>query len=475
MSKFLKSNKIKFFLVAVLIIIILVVAIGGGNKDEGVSKYVVDFGSVSDTLVLSGEVEPVQEVEMAFPVSGLVERVYKSVGDEVKPGDKIIELDNRSLRADLADALARLELERAELRATEGGLGDVTSEQDTLVKNARIKLLSDGLFADTNDSNTQSDAPIVSGAYTSDEQGIYKIELISGVGASRLDMRFYGLEIGRTPIEFTEPVPLGTRGLFVTFEEGQTSTGDEWFVRVPNINGTNYVANLNAYNNALAARETAINNAKEDLVEDSYNSSIVNARIKQAEANVAKIRAQIAERTLTATFAGVVGNIDVREGEIAGAGNIVAKVMSSDAYQVVVQIPEIDIINVVQNLVAEIKLDAYGDDVIFPGTVVSIDSSETEVDGVSVYEARVSFDNPDGRIRSGMTADVSIQRDSRQNVLRLPVRFMDKDEVGDYVLVENGEEKDKVYLKTGLVGTDGFVEIVSGVDQGDVIIGEFAE
>ncbi len=75
-----------------------------------------------------------------------------------------------------------------------------------------------------------------------------------------------------------------------------------------------------------------------------------------------------------------------------------------------------------------------------------------------------------------MTADVRILKEKKVGVLRLPRRFIDKDETGQFVLVENIDEStDKVYIILGLEGSDGFVEVVSGVKVGDVVIGEFEE
>lgn len=476
MLKFLKRNYKRVIIIVILLVIILMVASGGKKKNQGVSKYTIDRGNVVNELVLSGEVEPVDEVSMAFPAGGLVQRVYKKVGEPVYKGEKIAELDNRSLYADLADAQAALSIQRADSTATQNTLDKTIAEQDTLVRNALVNLMSDDLEAITNDSFNTHTPPQVSGAYNSSETGYYAFDIVSSVGASKLAMQYYGLEYGKRDIEYNKPIPLGARGLFITFERDEVTLNDEWEIDVPNLNGSSYVTNYNAYQSALAARDLAINNAKEELNQDGSQSSIANARIKQAEASVAKIAAQIAERTLIAPFAGVVGSIDLKEGEIATSGEVVAKIFSKDAFQVVVEVPEVDVINTSAGLPANIKLDAYGDEKTFSGMISSIDASQTEVDGVSVYKARVDFNEADDNIRSGMTADVYIKKDEHDDVVRAPQRFIDSDDVGQFVLVQNAEGKnDKVYITTGLVGSDGFIEVAGGLQEGDIVIGNFAE
>lgn len=458
MINFFKNNIKKVIIFAVILIAIILIAGGKKNSDNGISKYTVTFGDVSETLVLSGEVEPIQEVEMAFATSGLVERVYKNVGDKVYPGEKIIELDNRSLRAELADALANLELARAEAKVSD-------AELDSDVKNAYIKLMSEDLEAYSKDLDIDNEPPEVSGTYNGDVAGEYRITVEPSNYGSRYAFSYTGLEKGETVILFYKAVPLGTKGLYLKFDESNTSSGDTWRISVPNVQGASYVENLNAYNSALASRD-----AKES---QNVSTEISNAKIKQAEANVAKIRAQIAERTLTSSFEGIVGSINIKEGEIAASGQIVAKVLSEGDYQVIVQVPEVDVVNMQKDLPAEIRLDAFGDSVVFSGQVLSVDPAETEVDGVSVYEANIVFNDVNTNIRSGMTADVSIVKQKKENVIKIPLRFIDKDEVGEFVLVENGEDRDKVYIQTGLKGNDGFIEILNGLSVGSVIIGEF--
>mgnify|MGYP003466036084 CR=1 FL=1 len=461
MKEFLKKNWKKVVAVGILLLLIIIVVSGKGGNNSGVSKYTIETGDVVNTLLLSGEVEPVQEVRMAFSVSGKADRVYKNVGDKVYCGEKIVELDNASLRADLADAEANLSLEKAQYNVS-------NAELDIAVEKTRTKLLSDGLVAYTKSGDTSNTAPEISGSYTGNVEGEYRIGVEYSNAPSRRDITYSGLEKGQEEVLLYKAVPLGNNGLYIKFEEGEISIGETWRVTIPNVEGPNYVENLNAYKSALASRDAAEN--------QNISKDINNARIKQAEAQVAKIRAEIEERTLRATFPGIVGNIDIKEGEIAESGKVLAKILSEDSYHVVVQVPEVDVVNLVAEQSADILLDAYGSEAIFLGKVLSVDPSETEVDGVSVYEARIGFDETDARIRSGMTADVRILKEKKVGVLRLPRRFIDKDETGQFVLVENIDEStDKVYIILGLEGSDGFVEVVSGVKVGDVVIGEFEE
>lgn len=459
MKNFVKNNLKKLIFGAIFLIILILIIKGGGNKDSGISTYQVVKGDVSDSLILSGEARPSEGADMAFSQSGLVDKVYKASGDNVYLGEKIVELDNASLRADLLDAQASLEIARAEAQVSEA-----STEVD--VKNAYAKLLSDDLFAYTKDTHQVSPAPEVSGIYSLSREGEYRISINPSGSASRFSFHYSGLETGDSDIVFYKPVALGKSGLYLKFSEGDATIGDEWVISIPNVQSSSYTSNLNAYKSALANRDAA----------GSYSVSkdIALAKVKQAEAQVARIVAELNERTLRAPFAGVVSKLDIKKGEIAEANTIVAGVISAGLYEVVVEVPEVDIVNLETNLPADITLDAYGQEVVFKGTLVSIDSAETSVDGVSVYRAKVSFNDIDDRIRSGMTAKVSILKDQTLGVIVVPGRFIEKDENGEFVTVLKDEEEVKTYIETGLRGSDGGVEVKSGVAEGDTLVSKLA-
>jgi multidrug efflux pump subunit AcrA (membrane-fusion protein) len=437
MSQFFKKNWKRFLVVIILVILIVVIV--GGKKDVVMATHTVARQDVSDTLVLSGKVEPVERVEMAFAGSGIIDGVFKKNGDTVRAGERIVELDNASLRADLADITA----------------GSVNKEQDLLIANARKKLLNDDLAAYLVSNGDDDLSASVTGSYQSLEEGTYYLNAYASGADSGFSLKITGLENTTAPVNFNSPVAVGKRGLFIQFNNTDTSyMGSSWIIEIPNKRGSNYISNLNAYESAQKTRDI---------------------EVAQTSARVAGIQADIEARTLRAPFNGVVSKVEARKGEIASAGEVVATIISKDNYRVKVQVPEVDIVNLLPGLIAEITLDAYGKDVIFPAKVVSVDQSETKVDGVSVYEADILFDTTDPRILSGLSANVSILKSKKEAVLCVPARFIDRDGSQEFVLVQNlvNETNDKTFVVTGLRGSDGCVEIITGLNEGDVVVGDF--
>jgi multidrug efflux pump subunit AcrA (membrane-fusion protein) len=113
-----------------------------------------------------------------------------------------------------------------------------------------------------------------------------------------------------------------------------------------------------------------------------------------------------------------------------------------------------------------------GKDVKFMGKIINIDPASTEIQGVVYYKVKVSLiDNNDIRVKSGMTANVVVNTDSRTNILYLPSRAVlskDGDQKYVRVLINNQIIEKDVVL--GMKGDNGIVEIVSGVNQGDEIV-----
>jgi multidrug efflux pump subunit AcrA (membrane-fusion protein) len=85
----------------------------------------------------------------------------------------------------------------------------------------------------------------------------------------------------------------------------------------------------------------------------------------------------------------------------------------------------------------------------------------------------MSLDSTDARIKSGMTAETTIVTSVVDNLLRIPTRFMTKIKGISKVQVVidskslKTEERD---IKTARRSTDGFVEVTSGLEEGEILV-----
>jgi len=158
-------------------------------------------------------------------------------------------------------------------------------------------------------------------------------------------------------------------------------------------------------------------------------------------------------------------------GEAVSINVPVAKVISASGFEVEVNIPEADIAKVKLGDKSKVTLDAYGDDALFEAEVVSIDPAETIIEGVATYKTTLQFSEKDDRIKSGMTANLDILTAERHSVIAIPQRaVITKDGQKTVRLLGDNNEVTEVNVQTGLRGSDGKIEILSGVNEGDKVI-----
>lgn len=216
------------------------------------------------------------------------------------------------------------------------------------------------------------------------------------------------------------------------------------------------------YNKAVSDLESAKNKAEVDM-------AIYKAAKLSAEASLAQAAANRSKSVIVAPVSGVVGKIAPKVGEYVTSQDEVIKLVSQ-MYQIKVDIPETDIIKMSLGDVAEIKLDAYGDDVKFNGKVVQIEPGQTIIQDVVYYRVTVSLEPDKTRqIFNGMTANIVFSTEEKKGVLVLPQKAI-KTNGGKYVrILENGVLKE-VPVKIGLRGDGGQVEILEGLTEGQEVV-----
>lgn len=198
------------------------------------------------------------------------------------------------------------------------------------------------------------------------------------------------------------------------------------------------------------------------------------ARVKEGESRVEQIQAQIQKTVLYSSIEGVVTRYEAQAGEIAAAHTPLVTVIS-DALTIEAFIPEVDSAKVARDDEAVFTLDAYGSDDEFRARVVAVDPAETVIDGVSSYKTTFELTEPDTRIKSGMTANLQILTDKRESALAIPERAVFTKDGEKFVRVVKRDAAGKVIFEkapvvTGLRGSDGRVEIVSGIAEGAEVV-----
>lgn len=198
------------------------------------------------------------------------------------------------------------------------------------------------------------------------------------------------------------------------------------------------------------------------------------AEVNRNRANVAQAQNELNKTQLRALADGIVSKLDVEVGQTVAMNSPVATILSS-GLAIKVDISESDIAKVKVQDTATITLDALGEDMKFRATVASIEPAETKVSGVVYYKTTLVLENHEqiAEVRPGMTANVEILTDSKENVLVIPQRAIMEQDGKKTVRVVTDAKKGKFETKevtTGLKGDNGEIEIMSGLQENEEIV-----
>ncbi|MBN2884862.1 efflux RND transporter periplasmic adaptor subunit [Patescibacteria group bacterium] len=209
--------------------------------------------------------------------------------------------------------------------------------------------------------------------------------------------------------------------------------------------------------------------------------ALAQAQVSQAQASLAGIEQQISDTILTSPLEGVVTAVNYEIGEQFGVGGkAMVTILVNNSFNVEVDIAESNISKIKIGDPVDITFDAFPDDFILPGQVSFIEPAQTLIQDVVYYKVKVDFYDLNSvmskiearglTLKAGMTANIVITTDRRENVLQVPARaLIEKDGQKIIRLLVNGVAQE-VPVETGLRGDEGMIEILSGLQSGDTVI-----
>lgn len=146
-----------------------------------------------------------------------------------------------------------------------------------------------------------------------------------------------------------------------------------------------------------------------------------------------------------------------------------AVIVLSDRLIVKADVDETDIGKVKVGRKAIVSLDAYPE-INVAATVDHISYESTIINNVTIYEVDILPEKIPDVFRSGMSANVEILTESKENVLTIPLKAIRTEKDETFVLLKQGEKGSiKQKVKLGLTD-DVNAEVVSGLSPRDTII-----
>lgn len=468
---------------AALLVIVIVGSIFATRKDtpEVTVVKVETRPELRSTVTSSGEVRPIQFVNLTSEVQGRIEEITKKEGDPVEKGEILVRLDPDQLASNAEAQLAAFQTAQDDVRVSQS---QVTAAQNNL-------------------STAQQQLNVSQVAVDSARQGVEAAQ--ADVDREQKSLAVARRELART----TQLLEAGVESK-LQFDEAKDKV-DQAEIALRN-------AQSRLKSQTLAVKEaTARLNQQTVAVKDArraVETANLNVTSSQSRANQqsAVLRGQKDQRDKTVVVApinGVIAEIPSKVGTFAVAGLSTTALltiadMSSINVEVKVDETEIDKVEVGQK--AKIKVDAFGDQEIegevLQKTPLAVGKSQTSgglSTNINVQEAKefrvvVHLVNLSPAmqtgLRPGMSATAVITTKTAQNVMAVPLQAViekkpegtsdspapantpqpiDKPKPIKGVYVLEGNKAKFVAVETGITG-ESDIQITSGLSDGQEVI-----
>ncbi|MCK9344614.1 MAG: efflux RND transporter periplasmic adaptor subunit [Candidatus Pacebacteria bacterium] len=471
------------------------------NKKETTlpGTTVVKYGNIVQEVSVTGRVKSTTTVDLGFEKSGRVAGVYTAVGKHIEAGKILAEIESSSAEGSLREAEARLaELKRGsrpeELAVKKAELAKYTQDLTSAYEGA-TDVLSDA-FTKADDALHGKTSAILSGGKTSSYKYTFSIcdsqlttdgEWLRYTSEVDLDIwRKENLAFPTTPshedlIQALDRTKAHLEKILAFLESAghalsldctvsnTTLDAHRTNINTARTNVNTALSSVNTKAQSIAALVLTVQKVKNELslLEAGTASEVIAAQ----EARVLSARGELAKYRIVAPISGVVTKAGIEVGEGSTMGTTVFSIISDTSFKAESHVPEADIAKIKLGDMAKVTLDAYGPDVVFEARVTEIEPAETIVDNVPTYKTTFHFTQNDPRIKSGMTANIDVRTASRENALYVPERAIINKNGEKFIrVVASDNTTTDVVVTTGLKGSDGSIEVLTGVKQGDTII-----
>jgi multidrug resistance efflux pump len=173
------------------------------------------------------------------------------------------------------------------------------------------------------------------------------------------------------------------------------------------LRGEQRAGGLQAAEAGVAAAQANLERASADPTAATLAGAL--AQVEQARTAVDSAKLNLEKATLRAPFAGIVANINVDVGDLAGSGALPAvQIVDVSELRVEVNVSDTDVARVRDGMPAQVTVDAIPG-TSFSGTVTYIAPTATAAGSVRTYAVRITLDEQNEGLRAGMSARVAIQ------------------------------------------------------------------
>ena len=498
--------------VALIVLVLIILAYAIFHKKKSPFTFVaVTRGSITEAVSVTGNTTPIKSVMLGFQNGGAVAEVYSQVGQKVYAGQVLAQLNTYDLSAQLRQAEAQVDAQNAKLASIKFGAQPQDIEasnaavekatQDLSNMYSQIADISNDAFSKANDAvRTQTNSlfsnpenPSIALTFvTSNTQAATnaKTERLSSAG----DIIQWQQELAELNPQVMQPdaenilkvslahlANVRTFLLDISTALNNATSLDTTSLALNKANMATAITevniaikNLNIIAQNIASQKLTVSQLEAQLSLKKAGATdqdikAQQAQVEQAQAGVQSVQAKIANSRIVSPIDGVVTQFDAKVGQIATPGITLISVISNAQFEVDAQVPETDIGRVAAEDMVNIRFDAFPNET-FKGKVFYIDPAQTINQGVVNYKIKISFVTADVRLKSGLTANLTIETKTKANTLIVPQYAIVQNAQGAFVqIVQNGKAT-STPVTLGIQDQNGNVEVLTGVTEGEQVL-----
>lgn len=486
----------------------------------------VNRGNITATVSGSGSISAASTVDLAFQTSGIIADILVNEGDSVTKGQALAVLDTRDLQlqvgsaqaaldsanarlaqvtqgntrpTELASAQAQLASAQAQLVSANQRLAALRNPSPSAISSAELKVMQAQTSLQTtrdNSSATKTKAEIdLAKASESLIQAQSKYanardnwQWVQDYGTDPSTGRKIGDSAINTYRDTFVAAESAVRTAEQTVVQAQITLNNAREAEIANVAQAEQalkdaqiqldaLRNPTASDIAAAVATVEQNQASVASAQASLDKIIIpgtesdvaiqQAAVTQAEQSLAQAQLKLDNATLVAPFAGVISAVNIVIGQTTSGTAI--QLIDRDPLRIDLSLSENDIVQVTVGDPVEITVDAIRD-WKQTGTITAIAPVADTTSGVVAYSARIDFSDSDPRLLVGMTANLTIVTDQRENVLLVPNSALLPKGTDRVVQIIGADgQPQEVDVTIGI--SDGIVsEVLSGLEEGQTIV-----
>src|SRR6267142_867465 len=366
----------------------------------------VERGNLRNTVTATGTLQAVTTVQVGSQASGTISALNADFNSVVKKGQGIAQLDPSVSRAQVDQARANLQQARASLQQA---IANVAGSRAG-VSDAQAKATAARSTVQNNQSGVSSAQAnlAVLKAQLDDALAFLKQQdylLKSGVIAQR------DYDLANTAYKTAEArYNQAAAQLNQAVLSEQSSAGS-----------------------GVAQSQAQVQQSQAQVQQSQAQVQQAQAQVQQAQAALSLAEVNLSHTTITSPIDGIVVSRDVNVGQTVAA-SLSAPTLFTIAndltkMQVIANIDQADIGLVENAKSVKFSVDAFpGKD--FDGKIEQMRLNPQNVQNVVTYNVVIDVNNPEQKLKPGMTANLTITIDERNNVLKVPnssLRFTPQD------------------------------------------------